>query len=802
MKPGRSFSTRLVLAVTLVAATVVSAGLYLDYRIARARIVDDLSTNARLAISSATDRLEEMATGVESAVRTVGDALAVIPDAEATDRLLTSLIASNPHIAASALAFTPEVSGRADGFAPYRYRRPGSRAGAIDRADLADAPKPFWSEAWFEQPRARGAALWIEPYFEATGLRTTMITFAAPLYRAGGAEPDFFGVITADVTLASLEPYLDSLALENKGFGFLLSRQGTLIGAPAGEVVGQAISSVFPGVPSLNADTWRTSANTPGFVESVPCLRRKGRCSLRLTPMSVAGWSIGIVYSEEELLRPLRTYALRTSMVGVLMLTLIAFLIGALAQRLTRPLKDLAAASAAIATGNLRIHLPEARGDDEIATLVRAFDTMRIDLATHIEKVAQAAAASSRVEAEMAAAAQIQRAMVPQGGLAELSEERLELWARLQPARAVGGDLYSFRRDADRLLFAIGDVSDKGVAAALFMARTIALIAHWESHGAPVPPHRALREINDSLCVDNDGCMFVTLTLGILELPSHRLSFASAGHLAPLLVRERAVSELSQDRGPPLALQEGLDFPLNEITLRADDRLVFFTDGFDEARNSSGDALGMDALMALVAEGRDLPAAEAASRLFAAAEDFAAGAAQHDDMTLLQLAIPGDPDRPLQSDHRAFALDAGLVGATWAWAEDCGRRQGLAEHRFGDLRLALEELVCNIRDHGGLRPDETITLHMERFGDRVELCSEDTGRAFNPLAANPGAELGLEISDAAIGGLGVHLIKRLTDARFYRREKDRNILRLRFDLAETEQPDAIEKREILAGDEK
>lgn len=773
----RSLTTRLITSVTLVAGAIIAAGLYLDYRIARERILEDLTINARSAVDGAVGRIAEMTTGVEASVRTVADALSAAPTPETTDRVLASLVRGNPHIAASALAFDPIGTESPEGRAPYRYRRPDRYAGELGRADLATAAAPYWEEPWYTLPREAGEARWIEPYFETTGLHAPMITFAAPLYRSSGSSP-FFGVLTADVTLATLAPYLNDLALDSAGFGFLLSSGGVLIGAPEDDVIGQTISSVFPGVPSLAQSEGQSLVAPSGFTGSVPCPRDAGQCTLRLRPVDQGIWTIGIVYSQERLLEPLRSYALRTLAIGLIMLTLMAVLTAAITRRLTRPLINLADASGDVARGRLDVSLPQVRGDDEIAKLVDAFDHMRKDLATYIEEVAKNAAQRSRLEGEMAAAADIQRAMLPQGGRARMDKDGLRLWAELRPARAVGGDLYSFAFEGGTLRFAIGDVSDKGIVAALFMARAIALIGQWEAQDTAVSPGAALREMNHSLAQDNERCMFVTLTLGSLDLRSGRLRFASAGHPPPLLLRDGVARDVEQRRGPPLALADDLEFPVNELDLAAADRLVFYTDGFDEAQNPSDATFGLNRLQGQILASEDLPLDEAGRRLFRAVDTFAGHRDQHDDMTLLQIEVSRSESGAPWADTQSFALGTELVATTRAWLEVQGRRQGLGENRLGELSLVLEEMVCNVRNHSGLNADDELTLGLAAYPDRVELTCADSGKPFNPLTEATGAELGLNTEETAIGGLGVHLIERLTDAQSYQREGERNILRV------------------------
>jgi sigma-B regulation protein RsbU (phosphoserine phosphatase) len=372
--------------------------------------------------------------------------------------------------------------------------------------------------------------------------------------------------------------------------------------------------------------------------------------------------------------------------------------------------------------------------------------------------------------------------MLPQGGEAELRCPPVELWARVRPARAVGGDLYSFEHSGDRLLFSIGDVSDKGVPAALFMARAISLIQQWEVQ-PDVPPEIAMQQLNHGLSRDNDNCMFLTLLIGVLDLNSLELQFASAGHSAPVLLRDGKATVVAQERGPALGLQEGLRFALNRLQLRADDRLVLYTDGFDEAHNRQEQLLGEEALGDMIIAVDRLPLAEAGGSIFAAADAFSDGAAQADDMTLMLLEVAGTRRQPLQAERGSLMIDASLPGEAARWLQDQWQSQGLAADKLHDLQLVLEEIVCNIRDHAKTQDRDSLALSLERFEDRVELECVDPGQAYNPLEEAPRAPLGSNTEDAEIGGLGLHLITSLTDEQFYRREAGRNILRVRLVLS-------------------
>ncbi|EAQ97499.2 SpoIIE family protein phosphatase [Congregibacter litoralis] len=777
---GRSFTARLVIPVALVAAVVIATGLFIDYRISRAQIAAGLEANARNSIAAAVLRIQELTRGLESSLRFLGEAMEEVPDEARMDKVLRSLLDSNPEVFAAAIALDPAYSPSPSGLAPYRYRR-GSE---LMSADLASAAALYWEEPWFASIRDTGAPAWVEPYFESTGAMVELATFSVPLHRNtpdGGQT--FIGVATIDIRLRDLYEYLEDLRVDDRGFGFMLTSRGTLIGAPDGRVISAPLSEVLHGDAVSDWQSWLQRTKASGGHTTVSCPDGNEICQLRIANVEGVAWSVGIVYSEASLLQPLHSYQVRVLIVGAGMLLLVALVIGIVARRLTAPLLELADASRSIARGELDVALPEADGDDEVSQLVTAFDGMRQDLGQYLRDLEAAAVQRSRMDGELGAAREIQMAMLPQGGQAEFHHEALTLWARVRPAKAVGGDLYAFQQLGQYLLISIGDVSDKGVPAALFMARAISLIQQWEVQPAPVPPHIALQQLNEALTRDNESCMFLTLFIAVLDLQSLELLFASGGHTAPVLLREGQSHVIAQERGPALGLQEGLSFPANSIQLQRDDRLVIYTDGFDEAQDIRDELLGEDRLYEILAQPDNLPLNEAGEAIFAAVDTFVAGAPQFDDMSLMLLEIPGERRAPLQAERSSLGIDDSLPGEAARWLEEQWQAQGLPESKLHDMQLVLEEVVCNIRDHAQTEANASLSLGLERFVDRVELECVDPGHAYNPLADAQRSTLGQNTEDASIGGLGLHLITQLTSRQSYHREEGRNILRLRIDLA-------------------
>jgi sigma-B regulation protein RsbU (phosphoserine phosphatase) len=323
----------------------------------------------------------------------------------------------------------------------------------------------------------------------------------------------------------------------------------------------------------------------------------------------------------------------------------------------------------------------------------------------------------------------------------------------------------------------VGDVSDKGAPAALFMARAMGLIQQLAVNASD--PAAAMGALNNALEQGNDNCMFITLFLGVLDLQSQELRFASAGHTAPSLLRSGAAHAIAQQQGPALGLAAGLEYPGNSLALRYGDRLAIFTDGIDEAFNDSNEMYGAGRFNSELVACADKPVAAAGPRLLAAIDRFAADRPQSDDITLMLLDIKAAASaatHALIDLHREFLLTPGITGEVHSWLQQVLAQLAAAPRQ--DLLLVVEEVVSNIAKYADLPPRASISLAVTADPGQVAVEVRDAGIAFDPLSEARRAELGELTENASVGGLGVHLVTALTDKQSYRREGGCNILGL------------------------
>jgi sigma-B regulation protein RsbU (phosphoserine phosphatase) len=274
-------------------------------------------------------------------------------------------------------------------------------------------------------------------------------------------------------------------------------------------------------------------------------------------------------------------------------------------------------------------------------TLLRA----RVGASLEKKRLRDAVRASlARLEQEMDAARKLQLGMLPMAFPACTPEQPIDVHALIEPAREVGGDLYDFFYASEHLFcFLIGDVSGKGAAAAMFMARTRSLVRMavqlWKkmSDDQIAPTHIA-EAVNRELCQNNRDRMFVTLFLGMLDAKTGVLTYVNAGHLVPCVLHPSGSIEPVNDKpAMPLGVREGAAYQERIVTLRPDDTVFVFSDGVTEAMNAAGEFYGDERLKSDLYAASALTPGEIVRAIKAKLNQFAGDAPKSDDVTMLAL---------------------------------------------------------------------------------------------------------------------------------------------------------------------
>lgn len=705
------------------------------------------------------------------------------------DALIRSAMAEKPGIFGMCLAVDPQWQLPTDWTdrAAYWYRE----GAAIAYLDLAGPHNAHTPEAWFNEPMRSGQGYWSEPYIEAS-IDQTMVTFSIPL-RVWDADSDQLnrsaaaartvGVLTFDLTIEWLDALLRDLPYGPGGYGFLMSRASTYIAHPLPELVVHA--SVFSiaaerGDDDLAALGHQMVSGQPGL-RSWYSFRTGDPCWLAYTPLQSADWIMGAIVSKDELHSALRHLFLSQSAMGLAGLLALIGAVSMIARTITVPIERLRVAADQLTGGQLDITLPMPRGSDEVAQLTTALGGMRDRLQEHIRSLAETTAARERMQSELRIAHDIQMALVPKTFPALPSRPDIDLFAILEPAREVGGDFYDFfQLDDDHMVVAIGDVSDKGVPAALFMAVTRSFLRSFFRGEQQYDPAEVMQRVNAELADGNDACMFVTLFCAVVRLSDGKVTFANAGHNPPLLrLPDGTLSFIEEPSGAIAGAMTNLTFANGTVVLPEDGTLILYTDGVTEAMNTEGKWFGESRLEASV---RATPASASSetiiTRLLKDIRAFAGEAQQSDDITMLLLrrcqpnqAAPIGLSVQFANNHRE--LEHALDQLESRLAESHPQHAQTA-------RLVLEEMATNIIKYG--YDDNAPHVVQVRFkaGPPAQLIIEDDGHPFNPLHDAPEASIDAALDDRPIGGLGIHMIKTMTAAQSYRRSDGLNRFSVTF----------------------
>ncbi|MCR4899847.1 MAG: PP2C family protein-serine/threonine phosphatase [Treponema sp.] len=282
--------------------------------------------------------------------------------------------------------------------------------------------------------------------------------------------------------------------------------------------------------------------------------------------------------------------------------------------------------------------LKKIRNRDEIGKLSKAVEKMSLDITKYIEDLTHATAEKERLGAELNVAKQIQAEMLPRVFPPYKNHPELELYASMTPAKEVGGDFYDFYLiDDDHFAMVVGDVSGKGVPAALFMVITKTLLKDTAKH--EYNPAKIFEHVNKILCEGNESGLFVTCWMGILTLSTGELNFANAGHNAPIIKNGGEIKYLSTKPNLMLAGMDGIPYTNNTLKLTKGDRLFIYTDGITEATNSYDELYGEDRLIHVLRSvmDRGVSSRDLLDIVRNDLDDFVLEAPQFDDITMLAM---------------------------------------------------------------------------------------------------------------------------------------------------------------------
>jgi len=571
-----TLSTRLITWVGIPAALVLGFVVWSASHRSFERVAAQTEDLSRSIAHSHAAELETVLSRVQKVPEMIGRTLetGALDRPEKIEEFLRSVVERNPDVYGSCIAYRP--NGLGDdlvAYAPYFYHGPNG----VTFEQLANPEYNYFQKDWYRLPRDGGHATWTEPYFDEGGGETIMITYSAPFRK----DDLFWGIATSDIAVSQFMREAKAGTVGRSGYLFIVSKQGRFLTFPDESQIMQGT------IQQANAVLGKGMlSGKPGF------LRTRGPWKDRPTwvayePILGGELALAVVYPEDEALaeaRQLRGELLVTGAIGLLCLLGVLIFI---ARTTSKPIAQLARAAQLVAGGDLEQRLSVSAPTEEVRHLMNAFNKMTRELQMRMQELRYTTTVKERFEGELSAARSIQMSLVPKHFPAFPGRPEFDVHALLRPAREIGGDLYDFYfLDDDWLCLLIGDVSGKGVPAALFMAVTKTLLKASSSRREPMA--KMIAHVNDELCEQTDSGMFVSLLYAHLHTRTGELEFCSAGHPSPFLIgADHQARPLEGAKDVALGAMSALDYHTTRVQLAPGDTLFIYTDGVTEALDRS-----------------------------------------------------------------------------------------------------------------------------------------------------------------------------------------------------------------------
>ena len=639
------------------------------------------------------------------------------------------VLRTHPRLFGCGLCFVPHYypsKGRL--FEPYSYRL----LGEVRSRQLAGPHHDYTRWRGYREGIASASPFWTDPYRDSL-FRIPMVSYVVPLLDAS-QQPA--AVFVLDIPVSILGDTLNYRHLYPSSFDFLLTHSGELIAGPRDEAVRRETMEQVVRIINDSTVTKTLSKSGRSRVATFRDATSGDQCYVFFANFKgQPDWQIGVVCYDREVYAKLRMMRLN---IGVLMLAGLAIL--------------------------SLIVLRFARSNRKLQ-------------AVNMER--------ERIGGELRVASRIQQSMLPRR---HHRQAEAEVYGSLVPAREVGGDLYDYFIRDGKLFFCIGDVSGKGAPSAMLMAVTHALFRSASAHESN--PARIVQSINETSCQGNESNMFVTLFVGVLDLPTGRLRYCDAGHDTPFVIEDGSATESAPDHHQssifslpcnphlPVGVFDDMKYVVQETRIMPGTTLFLYTDGLTEAMNEERQLFGLERVKAVLGTCDGQQPQEILTAVTEAVHTFVGDAEQSDDLTMLAIHYTPQQFESVLTETLVLNNDIHEVTRLSSFMKSVAERLGFETSMARQLRLAIEEAVVNVIDYAypaGTKGD--ITVRMMSDGHILHCQIIDAGVPFDPTAKEK-ADTTLSAEDRQIGGLGILLVRELMDSINYERTDGQNVLTL------------------------
>lgn len=387
----KGLTLRIIIYI-LTSVTIVFGLIYrLNYISSKEILENQIEQSANYLRSSTVQNVEKVLSSIEKVPQSIAQSIeSSYYTEDEMHNLLVEMLNRNKDIFGISIAFEPNAYYKdKEFFAPY-IRRDSSK---IKYMVLGGKDYNYFFMDWYQIPKECDTLTWSEPYFDEGGGNIAMTTYSVPFYKKIDGEKIFNGVVTADVSLEWLQKTISSIKVLETGYGILISKTGRVVTHPISKYIMN--ESVFSIADDLNSPEMREmgrkmiSGEIGSFKMDIRNLKNGKPSRTYYAPITLNGWSIGIIYPEDELMQDVTKLNKNVLFMGIAGLVLIMLVVIFISRNITKPIRLLTDATQEFANGNFNVELPDIQSKDEIGHLSITFKHMRDDLKQTIQNLKQ-----------------------------------------------------------------------------------------------------------------------------------------------------------------------------------------------------------------------------------------------------------------------------------------------------------------------------------------------------------------------------------------------------------------------------
>ena len=712
--------TNTSLIIIIVAALLLQLISAVQYYYTRSLLADELEKRAESEITMKSIIVKNTLNLAENSLNGhIWDLKRNLLHPDSSYNVMELVLRSHPNLTGCWVAYVPNYfpeKGRL--FEPFVWWDHGE----IKHTEIAAEGRDYTQNSYYKAVCASNAPLWTDLYRDVvSGLN--LVTYMVPIHDGKGNLVAMFGL---DMSTEQLGDTLNYRHIYPSSYDFLLTEKGQLIAGPK-HTKEKKVREMDHIISMINDSTVEKTSSNSGRSTVFSIKDADGDEGLVFYAhlKGEPKWKIAVVCYDKEVYGKLMKMR-RT--IGILML-LGLLILGLIIARFAKNARNL-----------------------------------------HKAKLEQ-----ERIGSELRIATNIQKEMLPRSF--SLARDDIDIFGSLTPAREVGGDLFDFFVRDEKLFFCIGDVSGKGVPSAIVMAVIHTMFRMASAHEND--PACIMQTINETSCEGNESNMFVTLFIGVLDLPTGHLRYCDAGHDAPIVLYKSATA-ISVTPHLPIGVFNDTAYQTQETVLAPASTIFLYTDGLTEAKRAPKQFFGLQRTEEVLSKcaQQQLKPQQIIETVTEEVHRFIGEAEQSDDLTMLAIRYTPRQCESMLMETLVLKNDIHEVTRFSSFIKSAIAKLGIETSLARQLRLAVEEAVVNVIEYAyPIGTDGDITIKMMSDGHLLRFQIMDAGVPFDPTAKEK-TDTTLSVEDRQIGGLGILLVRELMDSINYEREDDKNVLTL------------------------